>query len=243
MAPSENKGVFFRSLTKKKTKKSAFSMPNLFEKPITSLPSQSKSPSAVEGGGWAGRTGPLYVELGRVARPHGLEGGVFVCLFSSVSSSSFVVRAESASVLKLCELVTGQTVQIQGRAGDFSARVERADPHKGGMIIQIEGVRDRQKAQSLRGALLLAPKGLFSSSAGESIYLCEVLRFTVRDQKRGVLGQVCAFSHNGAQDLLLVKRGEADVEIPFIKEFITHIDFKLGEVKVNLPFDWPGLDY
>ena len=171
-----------------------------------------------------------FLKIGKITHVHGLKGEFFVSFFSSGTDPL---------------ILEGQDVQIRKNAEiALSSIVQTARAHKKGMIVQLEGVENRTKAELLNGASFWAPISLFSSVKGENIYLCEVLNFEVCDKGRGVLGKVSAFSENGAQDLLLVQiKNNRAIEIPFLDEFVVHIDFELQKIKVDLPMDWPGLEY
>lgn len=172
-----------------------------------------------------------FLEIGKITRVHGLKGEFFVPLFS-------IAEEIPANIV-------GQIIQIRKNAKIcLETRVRGARLHKNGVIVLLEGIAERQKAESLKGAVLFVSKRPFSSLKGETIYLCEVLNFEVYDKERGTLGKVFAFSDSGAQDLLLVRgTGNRQVEIPFIEEFISRIDFESKKIQVDLPLNWPGLEY
>ena len=172
----------------------------------------------------------VFFKIGKITRVHGVKGEIFVSL--------------SPPIKEIPDQVVGQVVQLRrGSELCLEVVVQEACLHKAGMIVQLEGVGERQRAERLKGADLFVPKQLFSSLKGENIYLCEVLNFEVCDKKRGLLGKIFAFSDSGAQDLLLIRSTENNqVEIPFINEFITHIDFESEKIQVDLPLNWPGLE-
>ncbi len=172
----------------------------------------------------------VFLKIGKITRVHGVKGEVFVSLSPFTKETPARIR--------------GQIVQVRRDSGVcLEAVVQEAHLHKAGMIAQLEGVTERQVAESLKGADFFVPKHLFSSSKGESVYLCEVLNFAVYDKKRGFLGKIFAFSGGGAQDLLLIRSDESkQVEIPFVDEFIIHIDFEEERLQVDLPLNWPGLE-
>lgn len=171
-----------------------------------------------------------FLKIGKITHIHGLKGECFVSFFSS-GIDPLIMEGQDVQIRKGLELV-------------LSSFVQRVRAHKKGMIVQLEGIENKTEVELLKGASFFVPMKLFSSVRGENIYLCEVLSFEVCDKKRGILGKVSAFSENGAQDLLLVQKGSSDfIEIPFIDEFIVHIDFKWQKINVDLPMDWPGLEY
>ena len=85
-------------------------------------------------------------------------------------------------------------------------------------------------------------KSLFLSDLGENIYLCEVLGFKVYDKNYGFIGEISGFSNNGAQDIIIVQKESSGLkmDILFIPELITKIDFKKNSLILNLPSGWPG---
>lgn len=171
-----------------------------------------------------------FLKIGKITHIHGLKGECFVSFFSAGRDSP-ILKGQDVQIKKGSELVLSSVVQM-------------VRAHKKGMIVQLEGVENRKKAELLKGASFWVPIRLFSSVKGENIYLCEVLHFEVCDKERGVLGKVSAFSENGAQDLLLVQNeNNRVIEIPFIDAFVVHINFELQKIKVDLPMDWPGLEY
>ena len=136
----------------------------------------------------------------------------------------------------------GQALQIRKADKIISKKtvVEKFRPHKQGGILQLTGVDTKEKAELLKGGDVFVEKQVFSSKIGENMYLCEVLNFKVYDKKHSYLGKIHAFTHNGAQDLLLVKREKKpQLEIPFIKELVTQVNFESQKVYMDLPEDWP----
>ena len=117
--------------------------------------------------------------------------------------------------------------------------MQKARWHKQGLILQLKGVDTVQQALALKNTFVFANQKLFRSAKGDNLYLCEVLDFAVFNAPKGSsqhLGRVCAFTHNGAQDLLQVRNQQGFVvEIPFIPEFILKIDFKAKKIYMHLP--------
>ena len=172
-----------------------------------------------------------FLELGKITRVHGLKGEIFVSLFSSDKEIPFIIKTQSIQIRRNTEIY-------------LETPIQEARLHKEGLILQLQGVENREQAELLKGAFLFVPKKIFSSKKGEKIYLCEILNFTVDDKTRGKLGKIFAFSSNGSQDLLLIKNTKNEqIEILFIEPFIIHVDFELKKVQVDLPLNWPGLDF
>lgn len=113
----------------------------------------------------------------------------------------------------------------------------KAKPHKKGLIIQTAELKDRTQAEAFRKATFEIPEAYLISPPGESVYLNELLGFTVRDQS-GERGKVVGFSTNGVQDLLEVQSTQNDSKpflIPFVEAFITNLDMENRVIEMNLP--------
>ena len=76
------------------------------------------------------------------------------------------------------------------------------------------------------------------SIRGETIFLHEILNFSLISEKNEVLGQISGFSSNGVQDLLIVKNQSGEHMVPFVAPWIMDLNFKDHTVQMNLP---PGL--
>jgi ribosomal 30S subunit maturation factor RimM len=88
--------------------------------------------------------------------------------------------------------------------------------------------------------MFCVPEESLVSEEGETIFLNEILHFELIDTQSTYRGIIEGFSSNGLQDLLQVKVKDQDriVEIPFVKEFISEIQFEEKKVLMSLP---PGI--
>lgn len=117
--------------------------------------------------------------------------------------------------------------------------IEKLSPHKDGLIVTLKGCADRNTAEELRKSSVYIDEDLLEADEGDTIFLKQVLGFSVLDVDGKVLGVIRGFASNGMQDLLRVyptSGGEALV--PFVDDFIKHIDFDKQQLTMDLP---PGL--
>ena len=163
-----------------------------------------------------------FKHVGKVMDAHGIRGDVYCLVFSG-------------DVRWLDDLESLYFKPPLSKSTPKEYKIKRAKAFKRGFIVTLEGVADRNQAEALKGSELWLPNDLFVSEDGESIYLNEILQFKLNDQVLGEIGQITGFSSNTAQDLLLVETVNGVVEVPFVKEFVTEIDFAKQLVKTNLP--------
>ncbi len=158
-----------------------------------------------------------WVQVGKIKDAFHLKGEVFALVFSG--------EWEWLKDLEICLI------------GDKTFKVNKAREHKNGLVLALDGVKDRTQAEKLIGLMFSIPEEMLISEEGESIYLSEILNFKVTDSNSSYTGIIEAFSSNGFQDLLVVQINTENrkVEIPFVDDFIVEIDFDSQVVEMDLP--------
>lgn len=159
------------------------------------------------------------VKIGKIMDAHGIRGEIGVVVFSG--DVSWIEDAE--------------TLFISRKNILEEHKIKKIRAHKKGFICHLEDFNDRNKAEEYKGREVWVAETLFVSEEGDSLFLSEILHFEVYDSILGNLGKISAFSSNGIQDLLVIKRDENEIEIPFVKEFVEKIDFEKQKIHMNLP--------
>lgn len=127
--------------------------------------------------------GPARLEVGRIARAHGLRGEVVVEL-----TTNRLERVSTGSVLF---------------AGERPLTVERATPHQGRWLVAFEGLLDRPAADSLRGQELTADP----IDDPEALWVHELVGCRLVDQDGTDRGRIVAIESNPASDLAVLEGG------------------------------------
>ena len=167
--------------------------------------------------------------VGKVKEAHGLKGEFYILVFSG--EVSWLPRLKSCGI------------KLKSQSEPQSFAVEKVKPFKDGFILKTVEVKDRTQAETFKGAEFHIDEVLLVSKKGETIYLSEILNFKVKDKDQTDIGQIVAFSTNGAQDLLVVKKADGkDIEIPFVEAFIKKIDWKHNTLVMDLPEGLTDLD-
>jgi 16S rRNA processing protein RimM len=125
------------------------------------------------------------LEVGRVAKAHGLRGEVVV-----VPITNQAARFEAGAHLW---------------SGGRELVVASSRPHQRNHLVRFEGIEDRTGAESLRGLVLTADTPV-AAPEGE-IWVHELINAEVRDRAGRVLGRVGAVEANPAHDLLVLEDG------------------------------------
>jgi 16S rRNA processing protein RimM len=134
------------------------------------------------------------LEVGRIARAHGVRGELIVELVTD--------RTERVAV--------GATLHVEG-GGPLTVTASR--PHKGKWIVTFEGVHDREGAEALQGTLLYADP----LDDPAELWVHEVIGRRVVDVDGQLCGTVEAVQANPASDLLVLDSG-ALVPVRFVIE-------------------------
>lgn len=159
--------------------------------------------------------------VGKVKEAHGLKGDLHILIFSGDISwlkqlKTFTLKSKTAEATDL--------------------EVSSVKPFKTGFILKTPAIKDRTEAERWKAAEFYIAADLLVSKEGETIFLSEILNFKLKDSEQNVLGQVVAFSNNGAHDLLVIKTpSNKQVEVPFVEAFIKKIDWKHQTLVMDLP--------
>ena len=125
----------------------------------------------------------MLLEVGRIAKPHGIRGEVMV------------------------ELVTDRTSRVDAGSTLLTPRgpliVARSSPHAGRWIVAFDGVDDREGAEALRGLVLSAE----SLDDPDALWVHELIGASVVDTTDRPLGTITAVIANPASDLLELDGG------------------------------------
>jgi len=149
------------------------------------------------------------LEVGRVAKPHGLRGEVIVELVTNRTE-----RLDPGSRLSIGELSPGQR----------ELEVLAASAHQGRYIVAFAGVDSREAAEALRGTVLLAPP----LQDPDALWAHELVGAQVVDQFGCWLGRVVSLQANPASDLLVLEGGGL-VPLCFV------VEHTQGQVVVDPP--------
>lgn len=160
-----------------------------------------------------------YKVVGVVKDAQGIKGEIFVRLFAG--------ECDWLKQLTEVRLKTANQTEV--------FQIERARPHKNGIVFKLQGCQDRNHAETFKGYEFEIPSFLLIAKVGEKPYLQEVLGFEVIDKNIGSVGVIQGFSTNGLQDLLLIPRQGKEIMVPFVAPFIEKMDFPNRQITMDLP--------
>lgn len=114
--------------------------------------------------------------------------------------------------------------------------IESAYLHKNDFLrVQFEDVRSEGDADALMGKSLYLPLALLPELEGNKFYFHEVIGFDLEDKRLGVVGKIESVNDSSAQPLFEVKKGDIEILVPMIDQFLVEIDRKGKRVVMDLP--------
>jgi 16S rRNA processing protein RimM len=168
--------------------------------------------------------------VGRIGRPHGVNGEVTVEVRTDDPDDRFAVGRALAT--------------DPAESGPLT--VDRVRRHSGRLLVRFAGVDDRDAAESLRGVLLVIDSAeLPPSGDADEFYDHELIGLTAVTAAGMKIGVVTEVRHTG-QDLLVIGRAAGDiggqeddeVMVPFVAALVPEVDVAAGRIVVDPP---PGL--
>lgn len=169
--------------------------------------------------------GKNQLRVGRLVKAHGLKGALKLELYTDNPERRFVPGA--AFTLQVPEASPWHGKELTVR----EYRVMNGNP-----VVFFDDVDDRDGAESLVKAILWIDQD--EDEVEDDAWFdhqlvgLDVLRDDV------VVGRVARVEHFPAQDLLIVKSGDAEVMVPFVSAIVPTVDVANGRVIVTPP---PGL--
>jgi 16S rRNA processing protein RimM len=157
------------------------------------------------------------LEIGYVARPHGVRGELRVVTHDPESTTLLDVDA----------------VQIDG----VLYRIEHARQVQGAFLLRLAGVGDRNRADALRGKRVAVDRELIPLEEGE-VFLADLVGCAVVREDGSPYGTVAAVE-TGAQDRLVIQDGDVERLLPLVPTFVIDVDLEQRRVVVAPPEDLP----
>jgi len=171
--------------------------------------------------------GKTQLRVGRLVKAHGLKGAIKLELYTDDPDGRFVPGATFTLQVPESSPWHGKPLTVR----DF--RWMNSHP-----VAFFEGVEDRSTAEELIRAILWIDEDAQAASGEEDAWFDHQLVGLDVVREGAVVGRVARIEHLPAQDLLIVRVGDDEVLVPFVKAIVPEVDVPGGRVVVTPP---PGL--
>jgi 16S rRNA processing protein RimM len=162
--------------------------------------------------------GESRIEIGGVARAHGIRGEVVIVTHDPDSAT----------------LGSVPSIYIDG----VERKIVQARDTQRGWLVALEGVATRNDAEALRGKPVEVDRTALDLD-DEDVLLDDLIDCEVRLPDGTPWGTVAEVMIGAHQDLLVIHDGEIERMLPLVDEFVTNIDLEAGVVTVSPPENLP----
>ncbi|MFL5237948.1 MAG: ribosome maturation factor RimM [Rhizomicrobium sp.] len=104
-------------------------------------------------------------------------------------------------------------------------------------VVQLEGIADRDAAESLKGVEFYIPRGALPAAEEHEFYHADLVGLRAEDTEGRAVGNVIAIHNFGAGDVIEMARedGGGTVLMPFTREIVPTIDIAAGRIVIAAP--------
>jgi 16S rRNA processing protein RimM len=171
---------------------------------------------------WWIPTTEMDVVVGRVAKAHGIHGELTVDVRTDSPEERFAPGAVVAARLR-----DGSTRPLT---------LSTVRPHGERLLVRFDEVPDRNVAETMRGALLLADTDSLPPTGDPDEFYdhqLEGLKAVLLDGTE--IGVVREVVHCPGGELLAIERPTGEALVPFVREIVPEVDVAGGRVVVDPP--------
>ena len=163
-----------------------------------------------------------YLAIGRIIAPHGIRGEVKVEVLTD-----FPERFKPGTHVFL----GAGTEDPEARP----AKIAAARPHKGGFLVKLDIVPDRNAAELVRNRYLLIPAADAMPLGEHENYLHDLIGLEVETTDGQHLGELREVLFTNANDVYVVRGPAGEVLLPAIRDVVLQVDLPARRMVVALP--------
>ena len=162
--------------------------------------------------------GEARIEIGGVARAHGIRGEIVIVTHDPDSAT----------------LGSVDTIFV----GGVERKIASARDTQRGWLVALDGISTRTDAEALRGQPVEVDRAVLELDP-DDVLLDDLVGCEVRLPDGAPWGTIAEIMAGPHQDLLVIHDGEVERLLPLVDEFVTQIDLDNGIVTVSPPEDLP----
>jgi 16S rRNA processing protein RimM len=163
-----------------------------------------------------------YLAIGRIIAPHGIRGEVKVEVLTD-----FPERFKPGTHVFL----GAGTEDPEARP----AKIAAARPHKGGFLVKLDIVPDRNAAELVRNRYLLIPAADAMPLGEHENYLHDLMGLQVETTDGQHLGELWEVLFTNANDVYVVRGPAGEVLLPATRDVVLQVDLSTRRMVVALP--------
>jgi 16S rRNA processing protein RimM len=161
--------------------------------------------------------------VGRVAKAHGVTGEIIVEIRTDDPDTRFA---------------PGSSLRGRPSRGGPESRyvVESVREHSGRLLVRLDGVADRDAAESLKGTVFVVDSAdLPAIEDPDEFYDHQLEGLRVMTTTGTPVGSVAEVLHTAAGELLSVRTEEGEVLVPFVSAIVTSVSLADKTIEIDPP--------
>ena len=158
----------------------------------------------------------VWVEIGSILGPHGINGQVKIKSFTEVPEGMFLYK----------------NLFIGNEQKPIKIKLVRKIKHN--LICTVENIKTRNEAETIRNLILYVKRDEFPILDDNEFYQRDLLNFEVFNLKRESFGFIISFNDFGGGQLVEVENLNKRFYLPVGKTFLKNINYQDREVILDI---------
>jgi 16S rRNA processing protein RimM len=158
------------------------------------------------------------VPIGRVLQAHGVAGEMLVAPY--LHDRTYYERLDQVAMVQETGDLRHYHVQHVREAGER-------------LLLRLAGIISRETARAFAGADLYVPRDGLPPPADGEFYWFDLEGLHVYTLEGEYLGRVVEFFPTGSNEVLVVRNGERELLLPFIRDVIASVDEARGRIDIR----------
>lgn len=158
----------------------------------------------------------VWVEIGSILGPHGINGQVKIKSFTEVPEGMFLYK----------------NLFIGNEQKPIKIKLVRKIKHN--LICTVENIKTRNEAETIRNLILYVKRDEFPILDDNEFYQRDLLNFEVFNLKRESFGFIISFNDFGGGQLVEVENLNKRFYLPIGKTFLKNINYQDREVILDI---------
>ncbi|MGQ2982860.1 ribosome maturation factor RimM [Flavobacterium sp.] len=158
--------------------------------------------------------------LGKIAKKFSYKGEVLAWL--DTDDPEFFENMESVFVELNNHLVPFFILESRIHKNEF-------------LRIRFEDMTSEEEADRIMGCGIYLPITMLPQLEGNKFYFHEIIGFDAEDERLGNIGKIVGVNDTSAQALFEIKKGDIEILVPMIDDFIIKVDRENKKIVLNTP--------
>ena len=158
----------------------------------------------------------VWVEIGSILGPHGINGQVKIKSFTEVAEGMFLYK----------------NLFIGNEQKPIKIKLVRKIKHN--LICTVENIKTRNEAETIRNLILYVKRDEFPLLNDNEFYQRDLLNFEVFNLKRESFGFIISFNDFGGGQLVEVENLNKRFYLPIGETFLKNINYQDREVILDI---------